>query len=208
MKGRLFSYYVVMLASRIFFGAYALLFVVCGIAPLDRAVWWAENLPMFLIIASVAWIGRSHAFTTMSYTMMFFLLALHTIGGHYTFAEVPFDWVTDTFGFDRNHYDRIAHFSVGFYAFPIAEILHRKKMVNRSWILYAFPIFSIMTVAGAYEVFEWQYAILGDPDAGIAVLGSQGDIWDAQKDILADTLGACFAMLTFAWIHRRTATSC
>jgi len=124
-------------------------------------------------------------------------ITLHTIGGHYTFERVPFDWFTDTFGFERNHYDRIAHFSVGFYAYPIAEILFRNKLVNSSWVLYLFPLFSIISVAGVYELFEWQYAISADAEAGIAVLGSQGDIWDAQKDILADTLGALLSLLIF-----------
>jgi putative membrane protein len=132
---------------------------------------------------------------------MFCLMALHTIGGHFTFALVPFDWVTDTFGFERNHYDRVAHFSVGFWAFPIAEILHRRNLVNTKWILYLFPVFSIVTLAGAYEVFEWLYAVSADPAAGIAVLGSQGDIWDAQKDILADTLGALVGVSLFALVR-------
>jgi len=123
---------------------------------------------------------------------------LHTIGGHYTFSRVPFDFVSDLFGFERNHYDRLAHFTVGFYAFPIAEILQRRRLVNSRWILYLFPIFSLVTLAATYELFEWSYAISSDPDSGIAVLGSQGDIWDAQKDMLADTLGAIGAMALFS----------
>ena len=69
-------------------------------------------------------------------------------------------------------------------------------------VLALFPLFAIVTVAGLYEVIEWQYAISADPDAGHAMLGSQGDPWDAQKDILADTLGALFALLLFFVINR------
>ena len=133
---------------------------------------------------------------------MAFLIIMHTIGGHYTFARVPFEWFTNLFGFERNHYDRIAHFTVGFYAYAAAYLLLAKKLVNSKWILFLFPLFFIMATAGAYEVFEWQYAVLGDPEAGIEVLGSQGDIWDAQKDILADTLGAIFALILF-WIFNK-----
>ena len=128
---------------------------------------------------------------------MFVLVYLHTIGGHYTFAKVPFDFITQTFGFHRNHYDRIAHFTVGFYAFPIAEWLWTKRLVVSKFILFSYPIFVIATVAMSYEIIEWIYAAIANPEAGIAYLGSQGDVWDAQKDMLADTLGAIFATIIF-----------
>ena len=70
--------------------------------------------------------------------------------------------------------------------------------MNTRWLLYLFPVFSIVSLAAAYEWFEWRYALTAEPDAGLAVLGSQGDIWDAQKDMLADTLGAIFAVGVFA----------
>ncbi len=181
---------------------YLLLFAVCAIEPYDRAVWWAENLPIVLLVCLVIWTYRYHSFSTMSLLFMFVLVVLHTIGGHYTFERVPFDFITEQFDFQRNHYDRMAHFSVGFYAYPIAEILLKKRLVRAVPVLVLFPLFAIISVAGVYEIFEWLYAILGDADAGIAVLGSQGDIWDAQKDILADSLGAIFAMTIFLFIHR------
>lgn len=182
----------------LFFGAYIALFVLCAINPHDRAVWWAENLPIILLVAIIAWVQRHHEFSNLSYGMMFCLMALHTIGGHYTFSRVPFDLVSDTFGFERNHYDRVAHFTVGFYAYPLAEIVQRRRLVNTRWLLYLFPVFSIVSLAAAYELFEWQFALIAEPDAGLAVLGSQGDVWDAQKDMLADALGALFAMGCFA----------
>jgi putative membrane protein len=187
---------------RILLAAYAVLFVVCGIAPFDRAVWWAENLPILALVGLIAWLARHHRFSTAAWIFMAALPALHTIGGHYTFARVPFGLVTDTFGFERNHYDRMAHFTVGFYAYPMAEMLVTRRLVNARWIAFAFPLSVILAVAGLYELFEWQFAVLGDPDAGHAVLGSQGDVWDAQKDILADGLGAVFALGVFALRHR------
>ena len=184
-------------------GAYLLLFGVCAIAPYDRAVWWAENIPIILLVGMVVWMNRYHRFTPLSYLFMSVLIVLHTIGGHYTFERVPFGLVTELFGFERNHYDRLAHFSVGFYAYPIAEILLKKRSVSAPAVLALFPVFAIFTVAGCYEIFEWIYAISADPGAGIAVLGSQGDIWDAQKDILADGLGSILAVTIFFYVYRR-----
>jgi putative membrane protein len=184
-------------------GAYLLLFGICGIAPHNRAVWWAENIPILVLVGLIVWIHRYHRFTPLSYLFMSVLIVLHTIGGHYTFQRVPFDFVTELFGFQRNHYDRLAHFSVGFYAYPIAEILLKKRLVLSRAILFLFPVLAIFTVAGCYEIFEWLYAITADPDAGIAVLGSQGDIWDAQKDMLADGLGSIFATSVFFFVYRR-----
>jgi putative membrane protein len=129
-------------------------------------------------------------------------IMLHTIGGHYTFERVPFGAVSEFFGFERNHFDRVAHFSVGFYAYPIAEYLMVRRLVHTHWIVALFPLFAIATVAGGYEIIEWQYALNSDPAAGLAVLGSQGDIWDAQKDILADTLGALLVMVAFFIQHK------
>jgi putative membrane protein len=146
--------------------------------------------------------GRRQPFSNPAYVLMSCLIFLHTIGGHFTFERVPFDFVSQLFGFERNHYDRIAHFTVGFYAFPCAELLLRRRLVNSPLILFLFPVFFIFTVAAGYELFEWQYALHADPAAGIAVLGSQGDIWDAQKDMLADALGGIFATGLF-FLHRR-----
>ena len=133
---------------------------------------------------------------------MAILIFLHTLGGHYTFAKVPFDWFTDFFGFERNHYDRIAHFTVGFYAFAVAEWLYVKRLVVNRFLLFTYPIFVIAAVAMGYEVIEWIYAASAGPLAGAAYLGSQGDIWDAQKDMALDTLGAILATILFFIVRK------
>lgn len=184
------------------FAGYVVLFVACAVAPYSRAVWWAENIPIVLIAATLAATFRRFRFSNMAYAMASVLLYMHTIGGYYTFERVPFGFVTDLFGFERNHYDRIAHFSVGFYAYGIAEWCARKRWVSSAWVLWSFPVFAIFTVAAAYEIIEWQYAATSDPTAGLAFLGSQGDIWDAQKDMLADGLGGMLATTMFFLIER------
>jgi putative membrane protein len=184
-------------------GVYLLVFTACAIAPYDRAVWWAENVPVLIVVGAIISLSRLHRFSNESYALMAVFIILHTIGGHYTFERVPFDWFSQLFGFERNHYDRIAHFSVGFYAYPLAEWMVMRRLVRTGWIVALFPLFAIIAVAGVYEVFEWQYATSADPMAGIAVLGSQGDIWDAQKDILADTLGAMLVIILYFVRHWR-----
>ncbi|WP_411358646.1 DUF2238 domain-containing protein [Pseudidiomarina salilacus] len=167
------------------------------IDPADSTVWWAEMIPIMAIFAGLLATYRAFRFSNTAYALMSVLLIMHTIGAHYTFANVPFDWVTNTFDFERNHYDRIAHFSVGFYAYAAAELLVRKQWA-RPVTAMLFGLFFIMAVAAAYEIIEWQFAVIEGGDAGLEFLGSQGDIWDAQKDMLADTLGAIVALVLFA----------
>jgi putative membrane protein len=192
--------------AKILLGGYVALFVWAAIDPYDRATWWAENIPIVLIVAAlVVLYRRGVVFSSASYVLMAVLPYLHTIGGHYTFERVPFGFVTDLFGFHRNHYDRVAHFSVGFYAFAIAEVLTRTKAVRSRVVLFLFPIFAIAFVAMGYELIEWWYAASAGGASGAAFLGSQGDPWDAQKDMLADTLGAVLATAVF-FVRRRAVT--
>lgn len=177
---------------------YLILFVYLGIAPYARDVWYVENGPIFgiVVLLVIGWF-KGLRFSNTSYVLMSVLIYMHTIGGHYTFERVPFDWFNNFFGFERNMYDRVAHFTVGFYAFPFAEYLLSRKLVNKKWIAYALPLFFIMALAALYEMFEWWYAVTYGGDAGVAFLGSQGDIWDAQKDMLMDTLGAVSSLVLF-----------
>ncbi len=184
--------------------AYILLFVSLAFNPIDRQTWFVENLTVWIIVGILIFLYmKGIQFSNTAYVFMSVLIFLHTIGGYYTFSQVPFGWVTDFFGFERNHYDRIGHFSVGFYAFAIAEWLRAKKFINDHFILFTYPIFFIATVAMSYEVIEWIYAAVANPEAGTAFLGSQGDIWDAQKDMLADTLGAIFVMIIFFFVTKK-----
>lgn len=184
-------------------GVYGVLFGVLAVNPVERGTWFAENLTVWIILGVILFLYRRGVrFSNLAYALMFVLVYLHTIGGHYTFAQVPFGWVTDTFHFARNHFDRVAHFSVGFYAFAIAEWLYTRKLVANKFLLFTYPVFVIATIAMAYELVEWVYAASAAPEAGAAYLGSQGDIWDAQKDMLADTLGAIVATIGFFFVHR------
>lgn len=185
------------------FTGYIALFIWGAITPYDRATWWAENIPIVLLVtALVVLYLRGVRFSPLAYVLMAVLPYWHTVGGHYTFERVPFDWFNRTFGFQRNMFDRIGHFSVGFYAFGMVELLLSRRAMSRT-LACLFAIFSIAFVAMSYELIEWMYAAYGgNATAGANFLGSQGDIWDAQKDMLMDTLGAIAAVLLFLIVRR------
>jgi putative membrane protein len=192
----------------ILLAAYVLLFIWGAINPYDRADWWAENIPIvLLVLALVILYLRGVRLSPLAYVLMAFLPYWHTIGGHYTFERVPFDWFNNLFGFKRNMFDRVGHFSVGFYAFGIAEYLLVRNKMSRT-LACVFAIFSIAFVAMSYELLEWIYAAYGgNAQAGADFLGSQGDIWDTQKDMLMDTLGGITSVILYLVLRGRRAMS-
>lgn len=179
---------------------YVVFFIALGIAPVSREVWIAEVIPVVLIFLFLVFSFKRFRFSNLAYALMAIWIFWHTVGGHYTFANVPFQWFSDLIGSERNHFDRIGHFVIGFYAFAMAEWLLRKKYCG-FWLALVFGLFFIMSVAAAYEIIEWWYAVVEGGDAGVEFLGSQGDIWDAQKDMLSDTLGALTSLILFALLR-------
>ncbi len=191
------------LVPKVLFLIYIVLCAALAFNPYARDVWFAENATVWIVLIPIIVLYfKGTRFSNMAYILMSVFIFMHTIGGHYTFARVPFDWFNDFFGFERNMYDRVAHFSVGFYALPIYEYVRSKKVIASKFVAGLFSLFTIISIAAIYELFEWQYAIFADPAAGIEVLGSQGDIWDAQKDMLSDTVGA-LVVLCGVWIKEK-----
>ena len=186
------------------FAGYVAIFVWGAISPYDRATWWAENIPIVgVVMALVVMYVRGLRFSPLAYVLMAVLPYWHTVGGHYTFERVPFGWFSRAFGFERNMFDRVGHFSVGFFAFGILEYLLSRRAMSRP-LAALFAVFAIAFVAMSYELIEWWYAAYGgNAQAGANFLGSQGDVWDAQKDMLMDTLGALTAVLLYFVVRRR-----
>lgn len=189
----------------VLFAGYVALFIWGAINPFDRATWWAENIPIVLLVTAIVVLHlRGVRFSPLAYLLMAFLPYWHTVGGHYTFERVPFDWFDRMFGFQRNMFDRVGHFSVGFYAFAILEYLLSRRAMSRT-LACLFAVFAIAFVAMSYELLEWIYAAYGgNAQAGANFLGSQGDVWDAQKDMLMDTLGGITSVILFLalrWEH-------
>jgi putative membrane protein len=179
-------------------GIYLIVFMWSAYKPVDFNVWYVEAATSAIsVLILVIMYYKNIRFSNLAYTLAAVLPIMHVIGAHYTFANVPFDWFNNIIGSDRNMYDRVAHASVGLYSYIIVEGLLKYKLVSKNWVAYALGLFAIMSLATAYEIFEWWYAVSINPEAGIEVLGSQGDIWDAQKDMLMDTLGAIVGLIIF-----------
>ncbi len=183
----------------ILLGLYLIEFVALGVHPYDRSVWYAENIPIlgYVLFFVIAYI-RGVRLSNLAYALAVILPMYHTVGGYYTFERVPFDWFNNFFGFERNMFDRVGHFTAGFSAYALAEYVLSYKKVSTSFWAGFLGICFIGTLAMTYELIEWQYAVLEGGNAGAAFLGSQGDVWDAQKDMLMDTLGAIFVVSIFA----------
>jgi putative membrane protein len=160
----------------------------------DLANWFMENALVFGFLIFLFWHYKKYQFSDLSYLLITIYLCLHVYGAKYTYAENPFGyWLKDTFHWQRNHYDRIVHFSFGFLlAYPMRELFIRFFKFP-TWVGWALPIEITLSVSGFYELIEWAVADVFFPAQGDAYLGTQGDIWDAQKDIFLATLGAVLA---------------
>ncbi|HEX7019391.1 MAG TPA: DUF2238 domain-containing protein [Gemmatimonadaceae bacterium] len=192
------------LVPGVLLAGYIALFIWGAINPYDRTTWWVENTPIVtIVVALVVLYMRGIRFSALAYLFMAVLPYWHTVGGHYTFERVPFGWFDRAFGFQRNMFDRVGHFSVGLFAFGILEYLLTRHAMSRP-LACLFAIFAIAFVAMSYELIEWIYAAYGgNSAAGANFLGSQGDVWDAQKDMLMDTLGAIATVIVFLVVRRR-----
>ncbi|MDH5736037.1 MAG: DUF2238 domain-containing protein [Gammaproteobacteria bacterium] len=180
------------------------LWVITAINPLYPSDWLIENLLVFIYSALLLITYRRFQFSNTSYALFTLFLSLHLVGAHYTYSETPFGfWLQSIFGFERNHYDRIVHFSFGLLiAYPFLEILLRQAQIKRSWS-YFIAVCVIMTFSAVYEVLEAVVAMIVSPELGSAYLGTQGDEWDAQKDTMLAFVGAIMAMLVNRVYARR-----
>jgi len=166
-----------------------------AIEPVHPDDWLLENILVFIVVPLLLLWSRSFEFSILSYALITLFLVLHLIGSHYTYAEVPWGvTLGEWWGTDRNMYDRFVHFLFGLlFIYPIREISVRIAK-NRGFWGYFVPFMIVSALAGFYEVIEWSTAVLVDPEAGTAFLGTQGDIWDAQKDMLIAMVGAIITL--------------
>src|SRR3982751_6912055 len=185
----------------ILIGLYAAWWVVLAIKPLDRSDWLMENLLVFAGLAVLVSTYKAFPLSRVSYTCIFVFLVLHTLGAHYTYAKVPYqEWFPFLAG-GRNQYDRLVHFSYGLLlAYPIREMFLRIGNVRGFWG-YFLPLDLTMSTSMLYELIEWGAAVVLGGDLGAAYLGTQGDIWDAHKDMALASLGALLAMVITALIN-------
>ena len=184
---------------------YVPFWIFAGIAPLDRQDWLLEN---FLVVVSAVLLVASYRrfpLSDVSYVLITAFLTLHTVGAHYSYARVPFGiWVQEAFHQSRNHYDRLVHFSFGLMlAYPVRELFLRVANARGFWAYYL-PLDCILALSAMYEIMESWFAQIVSPNLGDAWLGTQGDIWDAQKDMTCALVGAIICMAITALGNRRS----
>ena len=179
------------------------LWVITAIEPYNRRDWLLENLLVLIYAGLLIVTYRRFVFTNLSYMLFGLFISLHLLGAHYTYAEVPFGfWLQDTFNLTRNHYDRIVHFSYGLLnAYPFRDIFMRAAGVRRRWS-YFMPAVGVLSFSGFYEFLEAAVAFIVSPELGDAYLGTQGDIWDAEKDAFLAFSGAIIAM-SILWLYNK-----
>lgn len=188
---------------------------VLAVAPADRHDWALENALVLAFGIGLAASYRHFTFSRISYTLIFLFLCLHAVGAHYTYAAVPYDaWWTaltgssfnELVGWQRNNFDRVVHFSYGLlFAYPLREVFLRVAQARGFWG-YFLPLDFTLATSALFELFEWAAAEIFGGDLGVAYLGTQGDVWDAHKDMLLAGIGALLAMLITAamnvWLQR------
>jgi putative membrane protein len=174
---------------------YGLLWTWLAIAPVNRRDWLLENLLAVTLVVLLVLTRRRFRFSSLSYCLIAIFLTLHAIGAHYTYAEVPFGfWLKDLFALSRNPFDRLVHFTYGaLLVYPLRELLVRLAGVRGFWSYYL-PVSAILAQSGLFEVIESIIAVIVSPELGSMYLGTQGDEWDAQKDMAAAFLGAFLTM--------------
>ncbi len=195
----------------ILLGIFVVVFAALAISPSHRDDWALENALVVLLVVILIATYRRFPFSRLSYTLIFIFLCVHEVGSHYTYSEVPYNaWtkalfgtsLNEVMGWERNHFDRLVHFLYGLLlAYPLREIFLRIADVRGFWG-YFLPLDFTMSTSMIYELIEWAAAEIFGGELGEAYLGTQGDVWDAHKDMLLASIGAVIAMAITASISK------
>ncbi len=191
---------------------FAAVWIALAIAPWQRDDWALENALVVAFVAALAASYRRFMLSRLSYTLIFLFLCVHEVGAHYTYAEVPYDtWaqalsgrsLNEAMGWQRNHFDRFAHFMYGLLlAYPLRELFVRVANARGFWG-YFLPLALTLSTSAIFELFEWAAAEIFGGELGAAYLGTQGDPWDAQRDMALAGAGALVAMVLTALVNAR-----
>lgn len=174
------------------------------VGPYDRLTWWLEAIPVIIALPLLFFTRNSFPLTRISYYLVFIHSVILVVGAHYTYAKVPLGfWMQDWFDFPRNHYDRIGHIAQGFIPAILArEILWRKAVISsKKWLFFLVTCFCL-ALSAFYELLEWWVAVIGG-DGTLAFLGTQGDVWDTQWDMVLALMSAVVAQLLLGKWHSR-----
>ena len=176
--------------------------------PYDRATWWMEALPVLIGIVLLIATRERFPLTRLLYYLLFIHGVILVVGAHYTYARVPVGfWLQDLFGFERNPYDRIGHLAQGFIPAILArEILIRNAVIKSAGWLFFLVVCICLAFSAFYELLEWLAAVVGG-DGSVEFLGTQGDVWDAQWDMLHALIGALIAQFLLSGLLQRQINS-
>ncbi len=177
-------------SHKLVYAIYVLVWIIMAISPKYPQDWLLENVLVFFVFPFIIWMDKKHHYSLLGIILLLLFASLHSLGTHYTYAEMEhFDGITELFGFERNHFDRLVHFLFGLLVFRILfEMITPGIASVKTALLFTFTM--IISISSLYEMLEWLAAITFHPELGIAFVGTQGDVWDAQQDILVATLGA------------------
>ena len=181
---------------------------ISSVHPHDRATWWLEVLPVVIALPLLGWSHERFPLTSLAYVLVSIHAIILMVGGHYTYAHVPAGfWVQHALDLSRNPYDRLGHLAQGFVPAILArEILLRKTPLRPGGWLSVIVVAICMSVSVLYEFIEWWAALMAGKGA-TEFLGTQGDVWDTQWDMLCATIGAIAALLLLSRVHDRALAS-
>lgn len=181
---------------------YLVFWVATAIHPYYRFGWWLENLLIFASVGLAVGTYRRYPFSNLSYLCFVLFLSLHTLGASYSYTTTPIDVLLHRlFHFERDMFDRVVHTAFGLLmAYPLWEWLVRTVRVERRWA-YLLTVVAILSAGAFYELIEMWVANLVDPASGQLFLGTQGDVWDTQRDMAVALYGAAITMAATALVH-------
>ena len=189
--------------QQLMFWSYIAFWLWAAINPYYREDWLIENLLVFATAIAIVGTYRWFQFTNLSYLLLTLFLALHTLGAHYSyFVPLP-GWLSEALGAaGRWNYDRVVHLSYGLLlAYPIWEVMRRVVRLDGVWA-YSFTVMVVLATGAFYELLEMWVAMIVAPELEDAFVGTQGDVWDAQKDIALAMYGALVVMVLTAVVRR------
>ena len=199
-------------SHKIVFAIYVVVWAIMAIDPKYPEDWLLENLLVFLFFPFIVWMDKKHNYTLLSLIFLLIFASLHSLGSHYTYAEMEhFNAITYFFGFERNHFDRLVHFLFGLLAFRLLfEMVMSGVNTLKTALIFTFTM--VLSISTIYEILEWFAVIIFHPELGMAFLGTQGDVWDAHKDTALAMLGALINISFYStykqlWLSKRSSES-
>jgi putative membrane protein len=179
-----------------------------GWRPYDRLTWLLEVSPVLIALPLLIATRQRYPLTTLLYALIFAHALVLILGGAYTYARVPLgQWVQEAFSLSRNPYDKLGHFMQGFVPAMIArEILLRGNFVRGPRMTAFLCICVALAISACYELIEWWSALALGQGAD-EFLGTQGDPWDTQSDMLLALIGAVSSLFLLAGLHDRQLSS-